>query len=75
MITSGDHAQRTSFQNLLGDRYEELLPLLSLERRGKSSTPPQGDSGLAALPEGSKTPWRRTWAPWPSSWPPPPGGP
>ena len=40
VITSGDHAQRTSFQNLLGDRYEELLPLLSLERRVKSSTPP-----------------------------------
>lgn len=40
VITSGDHAHVGSFQNLLGDRYEELLPLVSLERRVKSSTPP-----------------------------------
>ena len=40
VITSGDHSHMGSIQNLLGDRYEELLPLVSLERRVKSSTPP-----------------------------------
>lgn len=40
VISSGPQAHSPSLQALLGDKYEELLPLVSLERRVKSNTPP-----------------------------------
>lgn len=40
VITSGEHAHRDSFINLLGDRYEENLALVSLENQVSADTPP-----------------------------------
>lgn len=39
VLTSGEFAHRQSFQNLLGDRYEELLDYVSLENRVDKETP------------------------------------
>lgn len=39
VITSGEYAHRESFQNLLGDRYEELVEHMSLENRVTEDTP------------------------------------
>ncbi len=40
VITSGEHAHRESFYNLLGSRYEELVDYVSLENRVTEKTPP-----------------------------------
>ena len=40
VITSGQYAHRDSFQNLLGDRYEELKEEMSLEHQVSADTPP-----------------------------------
>lgn len=40
VITSGEFAHRGSFVNLLGDRYEELLEKVSLEKQVNGDTPP-----------------------------------
>ena len=40
VITSGDHAHQASFANLLGDRYDELLESVSLEKRVTKKSPP-----------------------------------
>lgn len=40
VITSGEHAHRESFYNLLGSRYEELVDYVSLENRVSQNTPP-----------------------------------
>ena len=40
VITSGEYAHRDSFVNLLGDRYEENLALVSLENQVSADTPP-----------------------------------
>jgi len=40
VITSGEKAHRGSFENLLGDRYDELAGTVSLERRVTRKTPP-----------------------------------
>jgi len=39
VITSGTFAHRRSFENLLGDRYEELLEKVSLEKQVTKDTP------------------------------------
>lgn len=39
VITSGKYAHRGSFQNLLGERYEELLEKMSLEKQVTEDTP------------------------------------
>lgn len=40
VITSGEFGHKGSFENLLGDNYEELLELVSLEKRVTRRTPP-----------------------------------
>ena len=40
VITSGRKAHRGSFENLLGDRYEELVEEMSLENQVDADTPP-----------------------------------
>ncbi len=40
VITSGEFAHRGSFENLLQDRYEELLDDMSLEKQVSKQTPP-----------------------------------
>lgn len=40
VITSGEYAHRGSFVNLLGDRYEELLDYVSLEKQAGTQNPP-----------------------------------
>ncbi len=40
VITSGEFAHRDSFVNLLGDRYEELVEQMSLEKQVSADTPP-----------------------------------
>jgi len=40
VITSGEYAHHGSFRHLLGERYEELKELLSLEKQVSKSTPP-----------------------------------
>ncbi len=40
VITSGEYAHRGSFENLLGDREEELTPSMSLEMQVSDKTPP-----------------------------------
>lgn len=40
VLTSGEHAHRDSFVNLLGDRYDELLETVSIEKRVTRRTPP-----------------------------------
>lgn len=40
VITSGEFAHRGSFVNLLGERYEELLEKISLEKQVNQDTPP-----------------------------------
>lgn len=40
VVTSGPMAHRGSIENLLGDRYEELKDLVSLEKRVTSKAPP-----------------------------------
>ena len=40
VITSGEYAHRGSFENLLGERYEELLDYVSLEKQAGSQNPP-----------------------------------
>lgn len=40
VITSGEYAHRGSFENLLGDRYEELLDVVSLEKQVGNQNPP-----------------------------------
>lgn len=40
VITSGPYAHRGSFENLLGDRYEELLDFVSLEKQAGGQNPP-----------------------------------
>ncbi len=40
VITSGVHAHRSSFEKLLGDRYDELVDKMSLETRVNSDVPP-----------------------------------
>lgn len=40
VITSGEFGHKGSFEALLGDRYEELLELVSLEKRVTRRTPP-----------------------------------
>lgn len=40
VITSGPYAHRESFENLLGDKYEELKDEMSLENQVSESTPP-----------------------------------
>lgn len=40
VITSGEYAHRGSFENLLGDRYEELLEFVSLEKQVGKQNPP-----------------------------------
>lgn len=39
VITSGEYAHRGSFENLLGERYDELLKLTSLEMQVTAETP------------------------------------
>ncbi len=39
VITSGEHAHKMSFVRLLGDRHNELLETVSLEKRVTSNTP------------------------------------
>ena len=39
VLTSGEKAHRKSFERLLGDRYDELLSSVSLEKRVNESTP------------------------------------
>ncbi len=39
VITSGEYAHRESFENLLGDRYQELVESVSLEKRVTKNTP------------------------------------
>lgn len=39
VITSGIHAHRESFYNLLGERYEELVDKMSLEKQVSEDTP------------------------------------
>jgi acetyl esterase/lipase len=39
VITSGKYAHRGSFENLLGERYDELLALMSLEDQVNADTP------------------------------------
>jgi len=40
VITSGPLAHRDSFKNLLGDRYDELVDVMSLEHQVDENTPP-----------------------------------
>lgn len=40
VITSGEYAHRGSFQNLLADRYDEYVDLVSLETQVSADTPP-----------------------------------
>ena len=40
VITSGEYAHHGSFQNLLGERYEELKEFMSLEKQVSKNTPP-----------------------------------
>lgn len=40
VITSGKYAHRSSFEKLLGDRYEELAEKMSLENQVTENTPP-----------------------------------
>ncbi len=40
VITSGEFAHRESFENLLGDRYDELVEEMSLENQVSEDTPP-----------------------------------
>ena len=40
VITSGEYAHRSSFEKLLGDRYEELVGKMSLETQVNENTPP-----------------------------------
>ena len=40
VITSGEFAHRGSFRALLGDKYDELVDFVSLEKRVSESTPP-----------------------------------
>lgn len=40
VITSGEKAHRGSFENLLGERYEELVEEMSLEKQVDENTPP-----------------------------------
>ena len=40
VITSGEFAHRESFENLLGDRYDELKEEMSLEHQVSADTPP-----------------------------------
>ena len=40
VVSSGDHAHQDSFVNLLGDRCDELLETVSLEKRVTRRTPP-----------------------------------
>lgn len=40
VITSGEYAHRGSFVNLLGDRYDELLEKVSLEKQVHADMPP-----------------------------------
>lgn len=40
VITSGPKAHRGSFENLLGDRYDELVDEMSLENQVDADTPP-----------------------------------
>lgn len=40
VITSGSHAHRESFVKLLGDRYDELLDAVSIEKHVSRKTPP-----------------------------------
>lgn len=40
VITSGKYAHRSSFEKLLGDRYEELVGKMSLETQVNEKTPP-----------------------------------
>ena len=40
VITSGEYTHQVSFQNLLGDRYEDLKAELSLEKQVSADTPP-----------------------------------
>lgn len=40
VITSGEYAHRGSFVNLLGDRYDELVNEMSLERQVTADNPP-----------------------------------
>lgn len=39
VITSGEHAHRESFEMLLGDRYDELVEEMSLEKQVNKDTP------------------------------------
>lgn len=40
VITSGEYAHHGSFHNLLGERYEELKEMMSLEKQVSKNTPP-----------------------------------
>ena len=40
VITSGEFAHRNSFVHLLGDRYEELVEEMSLEKQVSKNNPP-----------------------------------
>lgn len=40
VITSGEFAHRSSFEKLLGDRYDELADKMSLEKQVNENTPP-----------------------------------
>ncbi len=40
VITSGEYAHRGSFVNLLGDRYDELIEVMSLENQVTKDNPP-----------------------------------
>lgn len=40
VITSGEFAHRSSFEKLLGDRYDELVDKMSLETQVNENTPP-----------------------------------
>lgn len=40
VITSGEFAHRSSFEKLLGDRYDELVDKMSLEKQINENTPP-----------------------------------
>ncbi len=40
VITSGEYAHRESFENLLGDQYDQLVETMSLEKQVSQDTPP-----------------------------------
>ena len=40
VITGGEHAHRGSFKHLLGDKHDEMVDFVSLEKHVKENTPP-----------------------------------